>query len=262
MTDDFAIASRVAPIGEGLFRADIPDGWQQGKGAFGGLAIGVAIRAMEAIETERHLRALTAELPGPLLPGPADVHATVLRRGSGASTLDARIVQGGEVKVRASGVFGAARAEDVRVDHRIDIASTWREVPPLTSNLLPPPFARFFEYRPKGPAPFSGAAEPHVEGWTRPLVPLERWGPAEVAAMADAYWPSLFGVMRTPRPMATITYTLQLTAKAYDLDASAPLYYRARTLVADAGYLSELRELFTPEGELVALNPQTFVVIK
>lgn len=253
----FADASAVEPIDEGRLRAHVPDGWQQGRGAFGGLGIGIAIRAMEAVEQERPLRALTAELPGPLLPGEVEVRVEVLRRGRGMSTLEARVVQDGEAKLRASGVFGGARVEHA-IGAPIEVAD-WRAVAPMTAGAMGPPFSRFFEYRVTGPAPFGGGSEPIVEGFTRPLGEA-RWGAAEVAAMADAYWPAVFSTMRGPRPMATVTYTLQLTARP--LDASAPLFYRARVLAAEGGFVSELRELFDASGALVAINPQTFVIIK
>lgn len=256
---DFSRASAVEPIDEGRFRADVPDGWQQGRGAFGGLGIGIAIRAMERVESERPLRALTAELPGPLLPGEVEVRVEALRRGSGMTTLEAKIVQGGEVKVRASGVFGLARVEHA-LGAPIAIPD-WRAIAPIPAGAMGPPFSRFFEYRVTGPAPFSGGSEAIVEGFTRPIGEA-RWGAAELAAMADAYWPALFSTMSGPRPMATVTYTLQLTAKAHALDASAPLFFRSRVLGAEGGFVSELRELFDASGELVAINPQTFVIIK
>src|SRR5690606_15651576 len=95
---------------------EVPDGWQQGRGAFGGLALGIAVRAMEASGASssdaRPMRALTGELPGPLVVGPVDVRVTTLRRGSGLSTLEAHLLQDGEVKARASGLFGARRDDD------------------------------------------------------------------------------------------------------------------------------------------------------
>ncbi|HEU4408007.1 MAG TPA: acyl-CoA thioesterase domain-containing protein [Polyangiaceae bacterium] len=62
----------------------MPEGWQQGRGAFGGLVPGALTRAMAASEPEpaRALRSLSAELLGPVPPGPADVGVEVLRRGS------------------------------------------------------------------------------------------------------------------------------------------------------------------------------------
>ena len=51
----------------------VPDGWQQGRGAFGGLVIAALARALEAHvgDPERTLRSLTAVLPGATLAGPA-----------------------------------------------------------------------------------------------------------------------------------------------------------------------------------------------
>lgn len=256
---DFSIASAVARIGEGRFRASVPDGWQQGRGAFGGLGIGIAIRAMEGVEGERPLRALTAELPGPLMPGEVEVEVASLRRGSGMTTLEAKIVQDGEAKVRASGVFGQARVEHA-LGAPIAIPD-WREVAPIPAGMMGPSFSRFFEYRVTGPAPFTSGPDAIVEGFTRPLGDAP-FGAAEVAAMADAYWPALFSTMSAPRPMATVTYTLQLTAQAHALDPKAPLFFRSRVLGAEGGFVSELRELFDASGALVAINPQTFVIIK
>ena len=55
----------------------VPDGWQQGRGAFGGLVIAALARALEAHvgDPERTLRSLTAELPGATLPRPASLTA-------------------------------------------------------------------------------------------------------------------------------------------------------------------------------------------
>lgn len=257
----FQVASGVEALGEGRFRGLVPDGWQQGRGAFGGLGIGIAARAMEAVETERPLRALTAELPGPLLPGEVEVRVASLRRGTGMTTLDARILQDGETKVRASGVFGRARVDDAPIAAAREVGD-WRAVQPLPAGAMGPPFSRFFEYRVTGPIPFTGGREARVEGWTRPLGDAARWSGPEVVAMADAYWPALFSTMAAPRPMATVTYTLQLTAKAHALEPGAPLFFRSRVLAAEGGFVSELRELFAPDGALVAINPQTFVIIK
>lgn len=256
----FTAASAVERAGEGRYLARVPDGWQQGRGAFGGLGIGIAIRAMEAEESERPLRALTAELPGPLMPGEAEVDVEVLRRGSGMTTLEAHVVQEGETKLRASGVFGRARVEHALAES-VEVPD-WSAVTPMPSGAMGPPFSRYFEYRVTGPLPFTGGPEPIVEGFTRPVEKAAHWGAAEVAAMADAYWPALFSTMTTFRPMATVTYTLQLAAKAHALDPGAPLYFRSRVLAAEGGFVSELRELFDASGARVAINPQTFVVIK
>jgi len=257
----------VNACGDGLYETEVPDGWQQGRGAFGGLTIAYAVRAMEERESERPLRALTAELPGPLGLGRAEIRVSTLRRGRGVTTLEAHITQpdeNGELSVRGrvSGVFGGERPDDRTFAGPPPKMGSWQDAPPIPDGALPPRFARHFEYRVTGPFPFSGGDAPVAEGWIRPREPLNSWGAAEVVAMADAYWPAIFATQTAPRPMATIAFTLHLQPIATSLPTNAPLYYRARASSAGGGYVSEARELWTQEGALVALNPQTFVVIK
>ena len=55
---------------------------------------------------------------------------------------------------------------------------------------------------------------------------------------------------------------LHLTPHAQSLPSAAPLYYRARALTVGAGFEFESREIWTEAGQLVALNSQTFAIIK
>ncbi|MCV4861587.1 thioesterase family protein, partial [Escherichia coli] len=51
----------------------VHEGWRQGRGAFGGLTIAAAIRAIEerVADPRREVRSVTAELPAATLPGEA-----------------------------------------------------------------------------------------------------------------------------------------------------------------------------------------------
>ena len=60
--DDLRAASTLVPLGGDRFAWDVPDGWQQGKGAFGGLVIATLARAIA-----RGIHAATAR-PGDLQP--------------------------------------------------------------------------------------------------------------------------------------------------------------------------------------------------
>src|SRR5688500_7112250 len=63
------------------FRIDIPVGWRQGRGAFGGLTVGALIRAIEqaVADPARVVRSVTAELPGPTEPGPSEITVAAAR---------------------------------------------------------------------------------------------------------------------------------------------------------------------------------------
>lgn len=260
---DFATATRVEPLGDGRFAMAVPEGWNQGRGAFGGLLVAAMIRAMQGVaDADRPLRALNAELPSAVLVGPAELRVSVLRRGSGLSSLEVHLVQDGAVKSRASGVFGKRRPVDLAWQPEAPAMKPWSDVPLTPVGALPPPFIRHFEIRPTVGQPFAGRGEPLVEGWVRPVETLPAWGAAEVAAFADTYWPAFFPCVTAPRPAATVAFGLHLTEAAHELTMEAPLYYRARALSVGAGFLFEQRELWTEAGQLVAVNPQTITIIK
>ena len=44
MIPPFEEASVIRPVGPGVFEATVPDGWQQGRGAFGGRVYGMLAR--------------------------------------------------------------------------------------------------------------------------------------------------------------------------------------------------------------------------
>ena len=81
----------------------IPEGWRQGRGAYGGLTIAAAIRAIEATvgDPSRTIRSVTAELPAPALPGSLDVAVDILRSGANLTVARASLSQGNSVTTHA-----------------------------------------------------------------------------------------------------------------------------------------------------------------
>ncbi len=266
VNDDFSVASAVRSRGDGRFEANLPDGWQQGRGAFGGLVLGALARALMASEDDaaRTLRALTGEVFGPVQPGIADVEVRALRRGNGMSTWEAWLSQEGEVRARATTILGRSRAVDTDAVELTapDVGGPWHAV--AVAPIAPPfgpAFADHVEFRPRGVAPFSSAWRSGAEGWVRfkRTVPL---GMPELVALADAYWPARFAREAGPRPMATVAFTFEPLVDPATLDPAEPLYHRATSPASSGGHAVELRELWTARGELVALNQQTFAVIR
>src|SRR5512138_2402633 len=110
MIPPFEEASLVRPTGPGAFEAIVPDGWQHGRGAFGGLVYGMLARAMEEVvgEPARRLRTLTGDIAGPVMPGPATLRVDVLRKGGRQSNLQAALLQRDEALAVAIGVFSSS----------------------------------------------------------------------------------------------------------------------------------------------------------
>ena len=259
--DTFITPTRVAAD---TFSFVFPDGWQQGRGAFGGLVVAALVRAVEAqVADGRTLRSLTVALCGPTQPGAAEVRTEILRAGNAMTTVAARLLQGEELQAHAVAVLGKPRPAEF--DHtrlQPPPPSRWQDVPVLPiAPPLGPHFARYFEFRNTGALPFAGQTELETSGWIRPLQASER-DAAWIAACADAWWPVLFAQVSAPRPMATVAFTLQVLVDPATLDPAAPLRYRATTAAVSEGYAVEFRELWTADGRLVALNEQTIAVIK
>lgn len=245
-------------------RAHIPDGWQQGRGAFGGLLVALMVRAAEAVlaDEARPLRSLSAELCAPAQPGLTDIHVDRLRLGSGLAALAVRMLQGGELVAHASAVFARDRDRDV----------SWTELaPPQVPPFDPaaavtfpgaPIFTRHLEMVPVDAPIFAGEASARASGWLRLRRPPARRDAAILALLCDVWWPTLFSRLAAPRPIATITFTFQPLGDLAALPPDGAVLHRAVGLAARAGYALEQRELWSPSGDLLALNQQTFAVIR
>lgn len=265
-SSDLSTILEPHPRTEGSFDFEIPPGWAQGRGAFGGLVLGGMLRAIERSETdaERHLRSISGELAGPVLVGAAAVTTHAVRRGNGVSTWTATLGQG-EGSLAVATVVLAKRRDiaDRSWAPQMQPAPAWRDCTPMPAQLpFVPEFAQHLEYRPFGAMPFSGATEPVSAGWIRPRAASRGIGAAELVALADAWWPAAFSIENAPRPIATVAFTMQCLLGGRVLPADVPLLHRARVVAASEGYFVEMRELWTEGGELVALNQQTFVWIR
>ena len=255
----------VRPLPDGRYRFVVPDGWLQGRGAFGGFVIGAALRAVQHAEPDaaRRVRSVTAEIPAPVLLGEAEIEVVALRCGAHVSTWRATMTQGGEVVAQTVAVLGGARAVDAAWSAAPPPEARWEDTPavPYLDGVMPA-FARAFEYRSVGPVPYGGGDEARAEGWVRPRSPCAVRDAAWVAALADAFWPALLARATSPRPTATVAFTLQLLRDPTAVRGDAPLRYRAVAPVLEEGYSVELRELWAPDGALLAMNQQTFVVVR
>ncbi|HEX2677337.1 MAG TPA: thioesterase family protein [Polyangiales bacterium] len=261
----FELASAIEPAGTGEFRANIPDGWQQGRGAFGGLVLGILARAMIASEPDpqRQLRTLLGDLCGPVVPGPATLRVRTLRRGANLTNLDADLVQNGEVNARASGVLSLARkAQVARRQPPVPERPAWDSVAVLP---IGPPhgptFTQHYEYRATGILPFSGAEQATASGFVREKVAPAQLDAPGVIGLLDAWWPTVFAVERAPRPVATVSFGAQVLCDPAALDPNARLFYNAEMTALHEGFFLEQRQLWSGDV-LVGLNQQTFALLK
>ena len=185
---DFELATAVEQVGECTFQGVIPDGWQQGRGAFGGLVLGMLFRAILRCEpdAQRAARTVAGDISGPALPGPAEIRVRALRRGSNQSNFSAELIQGGTVLAIATAVLSKARRSSRELTRATPPPpDDWRNAPVLpVAPPVGPKFAQHYEYRLAGPWPFAGHPVPEVGGLDPRAVG------ARTAGFARADWPA------------------------------------------------------------------------
>lgn len=264
-SSDLSLVMEPRALGVGAFTFDIPAGWGQARGTFGGIVLGGMLRAIEASEPEsdRVVRSITGEIAGPVVAGPASITTEALRRGNGVSTWAARLAQDDGVVAAVNVVLGRTRDIDRQWAPKMEPAPPWRDLQAAPRAMpMVPEFTQHMEYRPFGAMPFTGGTDPVSSGWIRPRVASRGIGAAELVALADAWWPAAFSIEHAPRPIATVAFTMQSLLGGRVLPADTPLLHRARVIASAQGFFVEMRELWTETGELVALNQQTFVWIR
>jgi hypothetical protein len=264
---DFPTATTVYGRAEEGFAWEVPDGWQQGRGAWGGLVVGALLRAVEASEPEdgRSVRSIAAHLVAPAIVGPHRIETTLVRRGSAVTTWQARLTDGsGSVVATATVLLGASRSLADAPD-----ASAWSMlVPPAAPG--PDAVPRLEFGPPLGPAFFQhldarvvtgilgGSGLPEAVGWidyVRPFAPTA----ASLLALVDGWWPASLNAMPAWRPIATISFAANLVIDPSTV--TGPLLHHSLVTAAADGYTSEHRRLWTSDGRLAVDNLQSIAII-
>jgi len=263
VSSPFEIATALRQENDNQFHGEIPDGWQQGKGAFGGVVIGLLTRALVTTEKDpsRHLRTLSADLCAPAMPGPVQIEVEPLRQGGSMSFIEARLRQKGAVVARASAVIAAARnIQQSNIHPSPPVRPPFNDAPILPMGPPAPVFMQHYELRNAGPLPFAGGKEAVAAGWVWERVRATRIDEAAIVALLDSWWPTSFAIEDLPRAHATVGYTMQLLTDPKTVPLDEPVFYRAKGVAARDNFYVEMREIWHGD-RIIAMNQQTFAAL-
>jgi hypothetical protein len=258
------------PKGDGVFRWDVPEGWEQGLGSWGGLVSGGVVQAVRLTEPDasRRVRTVSIVMSAPLPAGPATVRLTPWRIGSSMSTWSVSVEGSDAAPVALSTVVtGRARAEDLR-DHSRSWGQAvppemppWQQIDPVTG-IFPgmPSFLRNLELRMVSGS-LLGTGPARCTGFVR-FTDQGAWDPVQVLGIVDSWFPAALTVLDTPRPMATITFAAHLLEDPATVEPGEPLIFESWLSAAVEGYTSETRRLWSTDGRLLVENHQSIVVVR
>lgn len=252
---------------------NVPEGWRQGRGAWGGLVSGQVITSASAGVPEHwRPRAMTISMMAPVPAGPVRCEVSDLRKGSAVWIRQVSLRSQDTLLSTAVVTFATARSatsastyvnQRPPVDMQTDVA-----VVPLGGPVAPE-FTGQLTFRPALGFPYSGVSERYTAGWIGPPEGREdAMTPAVIAAYADAWWVTALITLGQSDltdgvpPVATVDFALTFTTDpATDaVVAGDGLWHVGEIVAAQDGYVSEIRRLYAPTGELVALNTQVVAV--
>ena len=256
----------VRPAGDGLLDARMDPGWFIVRGPNGGYVAAVVLRALtHAVDDpSRTPRSLTVHFTAPPANGPAQVQTRVERRGRSLTTVSGRLLQEGRLLALAIGAFSRPR-ETLHFDDSVmpDVKPPG-DCPRMEARI---PIHERYEHRPAmGAPPFSGGAEALTGGWIR-LAEGERPLDAPLlAAYSDAWPPAVF--TRTSGEgltagVPTIDLTVHFRSTLPDPAAAANAWTLAmfRSRLVREGFIEEDGELWTPDGQLLAISRQLALLL-
>jgi acyl-CoA thioesterase len=251
----------------------VPDGWRQGRGAWGGLVSGqVMTAASHDIPEQWHPRALTISMMAPVPAGEVRCEVTDLRRGKAVWVRQVQLFQGQQLLSHSVVTFGIARVATslTAFAHQpppVVMVNDVQQVP-LGAGVAPE-FTGQLTFRPALGFPYSGSAERFTAGWIGP--PDGHEDPLNapvIAAYADAWWvTALIALGQNDLrdgvpPVATVDFSLTFTAqppRGATVGAQG-LWHVGEIISADEGYVTEIRRLYTPDGTLLCVNTQVVAV--
>lgn len=266
MSTPFQQATAVRPDGDGGYLWDVPAGWEQGRGAWGGLCVASFLHAIEAVndEPERTVRSVSAEIAAPARVGTVRLAPRLLRRGTSLSVWNVRaeddqglvgsltaVLSTARPIVPDYSAWGLATAPD-RPD-----ADTVAPVP--IGPPLAPAFMTHLEMRPIAGLPFT-AASAGACGWMRFVEPAPHTT-ASLLALVDAWWPASLPAMSEIRSFATVSFAASVLVDPGTVAADEPLFTDLVVTGAHEGFSSEVRRLWAADGRLLVDNLQTVALI-
>lgn len=255
----------------------VPDAWQQGRGAWGGLVVGATIRAlaMRSGEPDRAVRTLSSHMFGPVPTGDSTIDLALVRRGAAMSTWSVTITDPTGARCAESIVItGEPRGEGLPFGEwgtaSMPDAPDWRSVPAVpVAPPIGPVFGPHLEFRPIAGLPFSGA-QARALGWARfaehvtddGTLGRTAWTAEELLAIVDGWWPAGYVRLTAPRPMATVSFSAHLLVDPSTVPLADPVLMESSVTSAHEGFTSELRRLWSVDGRVLVENLQSIVVVR
>ena len=243
--------------------------WWVVNGPNGGVIAALMVRAAQhCLRGDRCVRTITTHFVSAPKEGPVSIEVTVERQGKIAGFASLRMVQ--EDRLIATSLVAVAAVD--QVPHQWE-QRNFPKLPSLENCWLmqttPPlvPLHSRWDRRwglgvPGVPDTSTIAGGYEAGGWIRLSEP-ELYDEALLAAMSDAWVPAIMAHTDLAVHAPTLELTVQFRTDPRELDMSSDTYCAAvfRQLSGREGFIDETGEIWSPDGQLLALSRQLAVLL-
>lgn len=248
------VIAGLAPV-DGGWRGQVPDGWLQGRTAYGGLSAALALHAAMASDADLPpLRSALVAFIGPLS-GAVTIRASRLRRGRNAAFVQADVESEAGLGLRATFVFMGAVASELDVHTGVgpDVAPPGPDDKVLRGHPAIA-FSQNFELVER-----HDAERAEWLRWVR-LKDREGLHPmVELMAVADCLPPVALKMLGRPAPVSSMAWQLNLLGDTPTTDDGWWLL-QATSDYARAGHSSQRMGIWAADGTPVADQMQSVAV--
>ena len=241
--------------------ASIGDEWRQGRTLYGGLSAALCVEAAaRALPEPRPLRSAQFAFAGPAS-GTVTARPTILRQGKSTIFVSVDLHGDAGLATRATLCFAADRTSSIAYAN-LPMPETPppEDCPDFFNNPGAPAFSVNFESkRIRRPRNAAGERDPELVLWIRHRDPDIAPTATALVALADAAPPAAMLLMKTPGPISTMTWSLDLLT---DPAQAAPgwILMRSTALVAADGYSTQTMTLWDSAGRPLVSATQNVAV--
>lgn len=247
---------------------EIPQGWGQGRAAFGGLVGALLVKKAQGTlaDATKQLRSAYINFVGPVVVGKAELQAEILREGKSVTSVQVRLIQNAQVQSVLVASFGTSRESVIQVASKQVIPAfvapaDSRELPYI-EGMTPEFFKHFDAYWSEGDMPFSASTQPDFGGWMRfkPTEHIKKIKLPHLFALVDMWPPAVLPMFNRLAPASSLNWTFDLINLPNNISAEAWWQYQVKTDFAADGYAYSQAHIWDEQGNLVAISRQTVTV--
>lgn len=236
----------------------LPADWLQGRTAYGGITAATSLIAARQTIDDRAgpLRSAQIAFVGPGS-GQLTYNAQLLRGGRSVSSVGVDVSADAGMAARSLFVFGHARQSAIAHDFSQPPGVRGPEsyaALDMSCSPIVPAFLAHFELRPAaGALPVSGAVNPEMSVWVRHRDAAGVDAEVALLALADALPPAAFTAYTEPRPISSISWSLDLLGPLPD---SEWILLRSASMHAADGYAVQTMQAWDSQGRMLLRGRQ------